>query len=331
MGNNASASSFGWDFQTNAAIILAIQNIEELVEIKVEGDLEDIEIKLSDGNYIYSQAKSVVEFEDYSNVLKKLKKALTTLNNAASCENSNELVYITNTPNPFNDKTSMTAFYGFTNKYYDEIPKVCKKKIDDYLDQLEELHIERENLKITVLPFHTNRPNERYKVINEQVTKFLSGLNNVLIGKADKVLDVWQSKMFFNSTVKQEKVNISKEELIWPIIVVHSELHESDEELVCLDEGEIAEVIRYYKDLISYTSSKIEFTSKVITDFQMQKSSLGTDKINKYIDLNWMKYQDNFNDGVIDGEILELLTRIILKKILIKRYLIDSIKKKVKL
>ena len=43
---NASASIFGWDFQTNAAILLMLENITRAECVKVESKTEDIEIKL---------------------------------------------------------------------------------------------------------------------------------------------------------------------------------------------------------------------------------------------------------------------------------------------
>lgn len=43
VNRNASASAFGWEFQTNAAIVLFIRNIEEARSLRVEGAHEDIE------------------------------------------------------------------------------------------------------------------------------------------------------------------------------------------------------------------------------------------------------------------------------------------------
>ena len=49
---NASASAFGWDFQSNAAIMLMLKNIKVATSVKVEGKTEDIEITLDNGNVI---------------------------------------------------------------------------------------------------------------------------------------------------------------------------------------------------------------------------------------------------------------------------------------
>lgn len=40
--SNASASAFGWDFQSNAAIMLMLKNIEKASKVKVEGQTEDV-------------------------------------------------------------------------------------------------------------------------------------------------------------------------------------------------------------------------------------------------------------------------------------------------
>jgi hypothetical protein len=80
---NASASAFGWDFQSNAAIMLMLKNIKVATAVKVEGKTEDIEITLDNGNTIYSQTKAVFDpYNDFGNVIAKLKAGLKTLNSA---------------------------------------------------------------------------------------------------------------------------------------------------------------------------------------------------------------------------------------------------------
>jgi hypothetical protein len=105
--SNASPSAFGWHFQSNAAIVLMIKNIVDATSVKVEGATEDIEITLTDGSMIYSQAKSVFDIHDYTHVNKKLQDALKTLNNASKISKTRKLIYITNSPNPFNNKNTM--------------------------------------------------------------------------------------------------------------------------------------------------------------------------------------------------------------------------------
>ena len=79
-GSNASSTAFGWEFQSNAAIVLMLKNIKNALSVKVEGSTEDIEIALDNGNMIFSQAKSVFRPDDYSNVKAKMQAGLGTLN-----------------------------------------------------------------------------------------------------------------------------------------------------------------------------------------------------------------------------------------------------------
>jgi hypothetical protein len=97
--SNATASAFGRDFQSNAAIMLMLKNIEEASKVKVEGLTEDIEITFNDGRKLMSQAKAVRLSEDTSHVKENLKKGLRTLNNAAKISDVEKLVFVTNYQN----------------------------------------------------------------------------------------------------------------------------------------------------------------------------------------------------------------------------------------
>ena len=66
---NASASAFGWDFQTNSAILLMLENIKDAKRVRVEGADEDIEITLQDQTKLYAQAKAVEKPDDISHVI----------------------------------------------------------------------------------------------------------------------------------------------------------------------------------------------------------------------------------------------------------------------
>lgn len=44
----ADAVIFGFDFQVNAAVVLMIENIRDLESLRLEGNYEDIELKLND-------------------------------------------------------------------------------------------------------------------------------------------------------------------------------------------------------------------------------------------------------------------------------------------
>ena len=125
---NASASAFGWDFQTNAAILLMLENIKEADKIRVEGADEDIEITLNDKTKIYSQVKAAAKPDDYAHVIDKLTDALKTLNLDANNGDGNLFTYTTNSPNPFNNQKTMSFFTGKTHLYFEELPDAAQVK-----------------------------------------------------------------------------------------------------------------------------------------------------------------------------------------------------------
>ena len=79
VNRNASFSEFGWEFQTNAAIVLFIRNIEDASSVRVEGAHEDIEITLYDGTVIYAQAKARAGNEPGKGSTDRLDGALKTM------------------------------------------------------------------------------------------------------------------------------------------------------------------------------------------------------------------------------------------------------------
>ena len=59
----------------NAAIVLMIENIEYLKALQLEGNYEDIELELEDGQYILAQAKAIEKSSsDFGNVRKNIRK-----------------------------------------------------------------------------------------------------------------------------------------------------------------------------------------------------------------------------------------------------------------
>ena len=129
----ADAVVFGFDFQVNAAIVLFLENIEEVEKICLEGNYEDIELELSSGKMILAQAKAVEKASsDFANVRKNLKKALTSLSEAGEKVDAKELIVITNSPNPFNDDKSRNVFYGHARSEERRVGKECRSRWSPY-------------------------------------------------------------------------------------------------------------------------------------------------------------------------------------------------------
>ena len=241
---NATATAFGWDFQSNAAIMLMLKNIERATRVKVEGETEDVEITFSDGKMLMSQAKSVEKADDLSNVRSNLKKGLGTLNNAAKLNNVEQLVFITNSPNPFKDADSKFHFSSPLNIVaFSDLHNNAKKIIDDICSK-NGYDFEKEMLSICVMQFHTEDLDERYKVLSDLTTQFLNSLGRHRIATKD-LLTLWQHSFTVNAT--QRTTSITKKRMMWPIIAILCDVSAEDGELQDYDENDVEEIMKLSK------------------------------------------------------------------------------------
>ena len=90
--NDASASSFGWNFQANAGIFLFLKYMPDAADIKIESISQDIEITLIDERKVFAQAKSAQDSTTIKDQKEKFKDAIISL--ARNPYKDNQLVYI---------------------------------------------------------------------------------------------------------------------------------------------------------------------------------------------------------------------------------------------
>lgn len=93
--NDASASSFGWNFQTNAGIFLFLKYMPEVTDIKIESKSQDIEMTLENNGKVFAQAKSSQDYTAIKDQKEKFKDAIISL--ARNPYEGNQLIYIIKT------------------------------------------------------------------------------------------------------------------------------------------------------------------------------------------------------------------------------------------
>lgn len=330
---NASFSAFGWDFQVNAAIVLMLENIEEVDKVRVEGTTEDIELTLTSGKKIYSQAKSVVNASnDFSNVRGKMSDALESLADAYKVGDSKQLIYVTNSPNPFNDESTRSVFYGASKRSFNDLPSSCRETIEKMVSQLAD-GLDTNQLLVRVIPFETDDLTERYKEVKRVVDEFIYEVAPNYPGMGRQVLEIWQKELFQNATQKNIELTISKKQLVWTIIVLTTDVEKNESEyLEEVDSCDYHEIVRTYKNLINTCTERFEFATKIISDYNTYEYQGRTkDKLYDFINNQWENYLDEFEDNQIDEEIKEQIIKIILFNVLKQKWTVNSIKKKVKL
>lgn len=241
-GRNASASAFGWDFQANSAILLMLENIKDAKRVRVEGADEDIEITLQDQTKMYVQAKAVEKPDDTSHVIDKLTKALETLSDAAKNGDGSLFTYVTNSSNPFNNQRTLSYFTGRTHLSFDELPDVAQNKINEIIQKNEYTDLDVHKLDVRVIPFYGNDLKNRYKEIQACVNEFLAEMNVDVQGISTDIMGIWQKDLFQNATQSDTTISISKEKMIWPLIVLVVDKTAANEYKTNFDDDEIGEI-----------------------------------------------------------------------------------------
>lgn len=327
--SNATASAFGWEFQSNAAIMLMLKNIEEASKVKVEGESEDVEITFSNGKMLMAQAKSVMSPDDISFVISKLEAALKTLNKASETANVEQLIYVTNSPNPFNDVTTMYKFSSPLNMVpFSELPASCQRAIGD-ICSTNGYSVDTSMLMVCVMQFHGESEDERYKVLQSLTTEFLNSLGVDKVS-ASQMLSLWQNSFRVNAS--QRTSIITKESMVWPIIAIQCEVRETDAELEDYDESDVAEVLQKYRAVINNNSERFEFVSKVLSDFNdFYPAMKSRERVGRFISERWEQYKNDFDLKNADSTTEEIAICLTLSKILKSRRVIAEIKGKVKL
>lgn len=332
MDRSAVPLNFGLEFQANAAIVLMLENMEEMNSIRLERN-EDIDIELVDGSYVLAQAKSVVKAStDFANVRVNVKKAMESLSDGAKKVKAKELVFISNSPNPFNDDESRTLFWGPSVVRYNELPPTAKNMIQGYLSQIRE-PLDTNLLSIRTIPFEGDDERQRYKAVYNVIQGFLDGFDLNERGFWKRLHEIWGGMLDRSGTKADKKITLAKKDVVWPIIVCvtgHGIIKTDTSYCLELDEGEFEEVSNKYAEIIDYCSARYELVAKVISDFTLSGIK-GNDAIKQFINDHWNDYKDDLGVDGIDGYIQASLVKIIMYSILVKRIAINRIKKTVKL
>lgn len=331
----ANAVLFGFDFQRNAAIVLMLENIKDLRSVRLEGNEEDIELTLENGHKILAQAKAVERSSsDFSHVCENLKKALLSLSEGAQKADTQRLIFITNSPNPFNDTDSKAVFGGLpTRRSFSDLPSTAQDIVRKYLSAIDN-PLDLQKFTVQVFPFETDDETERYKAVTQAVNDFIGSLSvNVSYGLGKWLLQVWHDDIFINGSKRNASIQLDKKDIIWPILVYETDINRCDDDFLNqFDIGVYDEVVRLYGSTIDSCCERIEFFTKILYDYtQFPSAKKQMEKCQDFIDHSWENYKSEFSSGGIDEETLEALTKIVLYNVIRRRITIDKIRQGVNL
>ena len=329
--SNASGSARGWEFQFAAGIHIFLVHIDEVFSLKIEGDEEDIEVTLTDSSLIYAQAKCVTDIEDDNNVKSNYEKAIVTLARAGKGNAVRKLIFITNSPNPFGIKRTISFFLGVPKHKYSALPNTCKKKILQSIEK-SKINLNTDILEIWILPFFGEEEN-RYSQLIMEIEKFLATIKDTQ-GLSEKLLSIWRERFSINAGNKDTSVVLRKEELIWPIIALASDRESIEAYTSSYDAAARTEISREFSNFIHVKADTFLFSNKVINAYydycdnnqlplHQQKSQ------DSFISSERNMFSEDFTISTLPTEIRDILMELVIKRILRLRYLITEVKERV--
>lgn len=329
----ANAVVFGFDFQVNAAIVLMLEHIEDLKSLRLEGNYEDIELELENNKYILAQAKAVEKASsDFNNVKANLKKSLQSLSEGYKKVDAQNLILITNSPNPLKDDNTRSLFIGDAHRDFSSLPISSQEMIEKYLKDINQ-PLDLDKFMIQILPFETDNDLERYKIVRRCIDDFIGDLDLNIPGLGKKLMNLWHKDIFVNSSKTDATIKLGKADIIWPIMVIATDVERCDDMLSdYFDPSVYDEIIFRYKATIDSHCERCEFFTKVLSDYKdFTFTKKPSEKPLAFAMEKWEDYLSEFQIGSIDSETLQGLIQIILYTIVRNRITINRIKEEVKL
>lgn len=338
INHNATHIANGWDFQSNAAIVLFIRNIKDSKSVEVEGPKEDIEITLNDGSKIMAQVKSTyiddfsTQIDEAGNV-EKFKDALNTLYDADS-NDVNNLVYIINSRNPFNERESAYNITGISEYSFNDLPEVNQNRIKQILGfastnnpKLENFSLDK--LKVITIPFAGSAPN-KYSEIYSEIYRLLNslGINQRYDEEFAKKLQL----LFWQNT-SSRYIKLEKEDFVWPLIILLTDKDDAPEDILSeYDESEINEIQLKFKSIIERKSNDFLFVNQVINKYEefYQTQQIRTNAIKNFVNQRYGDFMETI-ELPIDDYLTKGIVKITLYNILSNRGKITKIKNGVNL
>jgi hypothetical protein len=326
---NASPSAYGWCFQVGAGISLILDHVRDFTHIKMEGKSDDIELSLGEGKKLYAQAKSVMQIGDQRNAEKNFGNALNVLSEDEQNGDAFKLVYITNIANPLSSKTVSAFQYGHNYDFH-FLPTDAKKKIIDKVGT----DFPTEKFQLQIINFF-GEGKDKFQTIKEKIEEFLRySIDDK--SYSNPLLDNWFTTFMINASDKpdkEKKINLTKKQVIFPVIAVLIDPPITDVEFsrVC-DYENYTEIAEEFRKTIYETTCDYEFIAQILGDF-IDKRKIAADTANykyEFTKNEWQNYENEFI-SIRNVEKRQALIKILLLTIITRNNKINQIKTAVNL
>ena len=250
-----------------------------------------------------------------------------------------QLIYVTNDDYPLGRSLDLSTFHGGGYLSFDELTPAMQEYIKEKAFALCMTEDDLTKLSIMVLGFSSGKdPETRHKNIRAQVRDLLYKLEIGIDGSVNDgaLRDQWGLLFQENAGNTDTTVVLSKEDFIWPIVVMLCRIGVDDAVFLDYEDDLVQDVLREYDSIIEYQTQRFELVTKIIVDFkdyktQRDSATLG-DARARFIELHWRNYIEDLGlDAASSNEIGEIVSKRILQKILYRQRTISAIKRGVNL
>lgn len=335
--SSAVPTTFGFEFQAMAGLMLVLENLKEVNRFSIEGPREDIELELNNGKYIYAQVKSKeTNTQGRKSNFDKLQEGLKTLNEDCKEGDAEKIIYISNTYYPLGTSkifdslwsySSTKSKYTYTDLFsHSLIPDRISKIFDSYSE--DNPLFNRELFEIYFYKFlNVSDKSTKYEVFYREIENYVSKIDSNHGRYYEEVFERWYTII---RQSESSRYDYSKEDFLWQLIELFNNKIDDDPFLdyFNLEEEDLIDISHLYSSVLKNIEGKFELSNKVISKFQEMNidKDLGESRTQKkfvFIDKTWKLFREEIflSDNEEDEEIVVkyALWKLIANKKLIKK------------
>lgn len=340
---NASRTAFGWLFQTNAALVLMLRNIDEAESVRVEGKFEDIEIRYADGSVDYAQAKARTTNTPGDNSTIRFSDAIHTLAEDAQKADCRRAMFVTNDFYPLGkshsdiqfESDTMLSFSELSPKQQDYVLAQFLQFADDNPDVAVDIDAIKNHFSVYVMWFYGEDERTRTRQVKQAIQEFFGRIDSRLDSRfIQRLYNSWSTQLRMNEATVNTDLTIEKSRFIWPLIIVLIEAHEDDEFFEDIDDEMRQDILECYGQVIDEATDRFDLITKIQTDYEAyRRTHRGTPKdMRKTFTHDHVAiYRDLVGADAISDEEACYVTALIIKKVITKKDMISKVREEVNL
>lgn len=241
-------------------------------------------------------------------------------------------IYVTNSPNPLKEENLMRVISGETLLPFDSLPKESQNILLNTKAQHKH-QIPLNRFSIYYFPYVSDDIKEREKTVRNEVEKFVNNISEYArAGMGEVLLERWQGDLFDSATIYNKGVEISKKDLIWPLIMILTQYFPDSNMYDDIDEEILDTIELIYSETLNQCVERWDFITQILYDYNtFTYDGKQNSKHIAFAQSKWSDYIEQFKDIIKDSEICEAFTKVALMNILRRRRAITSIKQKLHL